>query len=1213
MKFGPFELVAQRGAGSDGVSYRARHERDGTPVELCVVGSARGRPERWEELTRRLKAVALIDHPSVVRIRQLDLEHGPPFVVLDWVDAPSLTESCRDRLPLSAAETAEIGHNLTGAIAEAHRVGLILGGVKAEAIALPTGGPPRLDLTGLQTRPEDLGLTHGSFILGRAGAHGQDRAADVASVGALLSWLLYGGGHQPLDGEGLPPVGGGQATIEFTPGGPSAPHGAPGSRDALDRLLYEMTRLAPSDRPTAREAALAFAGLMAQERVRQPESGVARVSPSAETLEDSSPGSRDLPTRGPSAATRETDYRPTTAAPERLGRYRVLDKLGQGGMGAVYRGEDLADGTIVAIKVLRHEWAQSPNSLRRFQKEARLLAEVNNPFVTNLLEVNEDDGTHYIALEFVDGQSLGKVLLERGRLGEAEALAIVADITRGLADAHERGIVHRDVKPDNVILRARADGTGWVVKLSDFGLARHVVETESLQLTKAHAVVGTPHYLSPEQCVGGTIDVRTDVYALGVTMFQLLAGRVPFQADTMSELIALHRDQPPPPLQSIVPEVSDGACRIIEKALAKAPELRYPDAGAFLEEIERLQRGEATPILAHPRLPACDPRDLLEFDFEWDLQASPRQLWPLVTNTERLNRAIGLPSVDFRAEADESGAVKMFAAARQGGLAAAWREHPFEWVEPQRMGVLREYSRGPFAWMVSIVELEPRSSGGTTLRHLVRLAVPNAVMRAAARMKVGRDSRKALERVYRRIDASLTGQLGDALADPFEPAPPLSPQRRRRLEGLLDRLIERGVHPAVVERLGDFLAEAPPQEVARIRPLALARRLGLDGDQVVAACLHGASEGLLMLRWDILCPVCRIPSEFKDSLRALQDHAHCEACHLDFELDFANSVEMIFQAHPEVREADLAVYCIGGPAHSPHVVAQVRIAPNERAELSLGLSEGQYRVRGAQLPYAIDLRVEPGRGGRRAEVDLRAGPREGWPPQFRAGGQALVLHNDYDQEMVIRVERIAPREDALTAARASSLALFRELFPDEILSSGQLISITTITLLVTRLERASLLYEQLGDARAFMVIRQQFEVLEQVVRNEGGALVKTLGEGVLAAFSESASGARAALALAGALRQVETTRSLDLRVGLHRGPAMAATINDHLDYFGTTVNQALTLPYLGGADEIIMTADVAGDPAVARALRDFGRTAIVFEFDLPGKPGALLHRVGGTS
>ena len=143
-----------------------------------------------------------------------------------------------------------------------------------------------------------------------------------------------------------------------------------------------------------------------------------------------------------------------------------------------------------------------------------------------------------------------------------------------------------------------------------------------------------------------------------------------------------------------------------------------------------------------------------------------------------------------------------------------------------------------------------------------------------------------------------------------------------------------------MDRLGEHLALGPPQEVARMRPLALAERWGLDPEQVATACLHGAREGLLELHWDLLCPVCRISCEVTDTLRAIAEHAHCEACHLDFQLDFANSIELIFRVHPEIRAADLGTYCIGGPAHSPHVLAQIRVAAGERIELELELPAG---------------------------------------------------------------------------------------------------------------------------------------------------------------------------------------------------------------------------------------------------------------------------------
>jgi class 3 adenylate cyclase len=508
-----------------------------------------------------------------------------------------------------------------------------------------------------------------------------------------------------------------------------------------------------------------------------------------------------------------------------------------------------------------------------------------------------------------------------------------------------------------------------------------------------------------------------------------------------------------------------------------------------------------------------------------------------------------------------------------------------------------------------VTELTPRAGGGTTLTHQVRLEPRNLLGRTVAAVQVGIASRRSLERVYRRIDAFLTGKLGDrGLADPFEEPAPLAPARRQRLEGLLARLDEHRIDPAVVERVGEFLARAPAQEVARMRPLALARRLALDPEQVVAACLHGAREGLFVLLWDLLCPVCRIPSQVLDTLRQLREHGRCEACNLDFELDFANSVEMIFRAHPEIRDTSVGTYCVGGPAHSPHVVAQARVAAGERIELELALAEGTYRLRGPQLPYVHEFRVEPAAAASQWDLNLARPEREAARP-LRSGGQVLALTNESDRELVVRVERTAPRDDALTAARAPALALFRELFPGEVLSPGQLVSVATVTLLVSALDDAGRLYQELGDARAFGLLHEHFRRVEECLRREGGAVVKTVGEGVVAVFTEPAAAVRAGLRIANCGLRIDSQSAIRPSVAVHRGPALAATLNDHLDYFGTTVNQAMHLPQQARGGELILTQAVAADPPVAALLRSRGLAGELFVLDWPGEPNGLLHRL----
>ena len=1177
MQFGGYRLLAQLGAGRDGVVYRAEAP-DGASVELHLLGGARADPLRWTILERRLRLAILLSHPGARKIEFFSSEDDPPWVVLEPADCEPLDRALH--VPVAIEQALSRARLLAEVLAAARRIGLVHGRIAPSTVSLYRFGVLKIDFAGLQT-----GTTKESDADPAA-----DSSTDCAGLGTVLYWLLCG----RLPGPDV-----------------AIPQELP---DAVKRLVTDLIAPDPAERESIRSAVDRLRDLGDSFVSTRQFNEAADVAKKPAPALDKGDGDDALP------------Y-------DRLGRYRLIERIGQGGMGTVYRTEDTLDGQIVALKVLKLELARDPEILRRFHKEARMLAEINNPNVTNLLEVNEDQGVHYLALEFVSGPSLDRILQERGRLPEREALEIMADVARGLSEAHERGVVHRDIKPGNVLLQVRsAEGdvkreaaSRKPAKLSDFGLARHVVESKSLQVTRAGAILGTPLYMSPEQCAGGAVDARSDVYGMGATLYHLLAGRAPFDAESMLELFAMHAQQAPPPLRSLNTELSEGVCHVIEKALAKAPADRYPNAGALLRELERLLRGEPADLALHPRRPVGDPRRVVRYEFTWDLEASPTQLWPHVSNTERLNRAAGLSPPRFAIPpATESEPLRAlggaepikprsrrFAEMRVAGISIAWEEQPFEWVEGRRFGVLREFTRGPFRWYTSTVDLEPRGFG-TRLTQRIEIEPRGLLGRTIAAFEIGFRTRRRLTRVYRRIDATLLGKTvtpsGIIPPDPFEETARLDRTRRQRLDQLEADLQRRGIEPRTAHALIEYVAEASPQDVARIRPIALARRLGLDPDTVVIACLHGVRAGLLLLLWDVLCPSCRIPTAVKDTLRMVRAHEHCDACNLNFDLDFANSVELIFRAHPEVRDCELGTFCVGGPAHSPHVVAQARIGKDERLVLDLALSEASYRLHGPQLPYAIDFHVRPGGTTSSIDLNLSHPPEASAPRVLRPGGQVFFLSHDYAGEVLVRIERTAPRDDALTAARASALELFRELFPDEILSPGRLVTVATATLLITALDDAAELYRRLGDARAFAVVHEHFTRLRERIRAEGGALVKTIGEGVVAAFPDAPSAVRVALDLPAVLAGAELTRGLRLRTGVHRGSMMTATVNEQLDYFGTTVRQALALPETARAGEVVLTRAVASDPAVAAliAARGGGEP---FTADLPGAAGSLLLRL----
>jgi len=268
------------------------------------------------------------------------------------------------------------------------------------------------------------------------------------------------------------------------------------------------------------------------------------------------------------------------------GRYRIVRVLGAGGMGVVYRGEHVHMHKPVAIKVLHPQMTAMPEIVARFEREAVAAGRIQHPNVATATDFGKlEDGSFYLALEYVEGKSLGSVV-KQGALGAPRALLIARQIAEGLGAAHAAGIVHRDLKPDNVQLVTK-DGVADWVKLLDFGIAKlHLDEAGANQpLTQVGSVFGTPEYMSPEQAQGHAVDHRADLYALGVITYEMVSGKIPFDADDVVVLITRHVTQPPPPLPSSVPA---GVQAFIFDLLAKKPEDRPQTAAEVVLRIDRL-------------------------------------------------------------------------------------------------------------------------------------------------------------------------------------------------------------------------------------------------------------------------------------------------------------------------------------------------------------------------------------------------------------------------------------------------------------------------------------------------------------------------------------------------------------------------------------------------------------------------------------------------
>jgi serine/threonine protein kinase len=276
------------------------------------------------------------------------------------------------------------------------------------------------------------------------------------------------------------------------------------------------------------------------------------------------------------------------------GRYRLMSKLGSGGVGTVYKAMHLWLHRIVAIKFLRREMTSSDEAVRRFAREARLLIQAENPYCIAVYDfARTADGAFYLVMEYVEGYDFRDFLNQHHRLTLQEAAPLFEQLLSALDAAHRVGIVHRDIKPENILLQPQTDGS-LCIKLFDFGMARHTENAHTMMaLTAPGQTLGTPHYMAPEQAMGMPLDGRADLYSVGCLLFEALTGERPFEGAGSFEIMTAQVNQPPPKVREVAPDAGLPVAIdiVLQRALAKDPNGRFQDASTFSQALLVATRG----------------------------------------------------------------------------------------------------------------------------------------------------------------------------------------------------------------------------------------------------------------------------------------------------------------------------------------------------------------------------------------------------------------------------------------------------------------------------------------------------------------------------------------------------------------------------------------------------------------------------------------------
>ena len=552
-----------------------------------------------------------------------------------------------------------------------------------------------------------------------------------------------------------------------------------------------------------------------------------------------------------------------------------------------------------------------------------------------------------------------------------------------------------------------------------------------------------------------------------------------------------------------------------------------------------------------------------------ELRASPKKVWPLLGNTEQVNRYMGQAPFRLRpVDRGNKSTARFLVESREALFSMDHEALPLEWEEEKYLKAVRKMVASPFRTITLRVNLEPgKREGGTrvdvTLEVETRTRLANPFARIAANRYVER-----YEALAREVDA----HVEDDSVTPYKMAKPV---RLDAAQVSAKRLAASGIDSSLAEKLATFVTDAPDVDVIHMRPFDVADRWERDRIEVLRAFLYSVQAGLTELRWSIICPSCRTASENVASLEEISREGHCQMCDISFDLELDKSVEATFVPHEAVRPVVTAQFCIGGPSRVPHVIAQANLDPGTTHVFTVPAEIGRYRIfaRGGAV---ASIEVADG-GSKDASATLRGEAIE--PSELRvAPAGKISLRNASDEGRHAKLERLGYASAAATAHVVSTLPEFRRFFSKDLLKRETPLKVSHVAILFSDLVGSTALYTHVGDATAFRIVDDHFDLLREIVGQHDGVVVKTMGDAILAAFTDET---KATAAAADALVQFEEFRKkrehgdrIGIKLGLYAGACYVVSANGVLDYFGQVVNVASRVQHLAGSGEVLLPQDV---------------------------------------
>lgn len=535
-------------------------------------------------------------------------------------------------------------------------------------------------------------------------------------------------------------------------------------------------------------------------------------------------------------------------------------------------------------------------------------------------------------------------------------------------------------------------------------------------------------------------------------------------------------------------------------------------------------------------------------------------VWEFVSDTNRLNRYIGLFPVEFSPFTNRAHQLIRKAKGKAYGLIEVeWDENVFEWVRESFYTVERNYTKGPVERAIWKVSVDKVSDQVTSLTLKGLFEYRSLLGKVALTKGVIPQLLKTFAYVE---DAAATADKQLTLSEQkaIQVDEHILQDAKHHLKELLN---DEGIVDALVHTIRTESDEA----VTSIQPYRWAHEHGFTKQQAVRLFLFASEAGVLDYEWSLMCPNCRVAKDHASVLKDVKNTVHCDLCGVDFELDFENYVEMTFQVNAAIRKTNKETFCINGPTTSPHTIGQFRVPPQKTTRISWECIEKDMQIRVVKHNFKVPFTYQ--RNMESSKIHIQ---QNGIAETFVLQSPDISIVNESDEEYIVAVEETNWDEFALTAREVTSLQVFRDLLPAEVLAPGMQIGVGKLTILFTDLKDSTQLYERVGDASAYSDVQKHFTSLGSIIRAHDGTIVKTIGDSIMAAFSSNRNALGAAFEIQSSVTDLNKMLEspVTIKVGLHEGPVIAVNANGVLDYFGRTVNMAARVQQQSTGGDIVL-------------------------------------------